>query len=113
MTIEESIQAVLGPLVSGRCYPLVAPDSHIKPYITYQVISAVNENSLSGDMGITNRRVQVDIYDVTYSSVKTLLGTVQAAMEGASFTCLQLSFRDLYDEEVKTFRESVDFSVWS
>ena len=67
------IQQQLFTLLSGateagtRVFPLVAPDGVPRPYIVYQRVSAISENVLSGDAGLTNTRFQIDVYSDTYT----------------------------------------------
>jgi hypothetical protein len=113
MTIEATIQSVLGALVTGRCYPMIAPDKTVKPYVVYQVISNVPEVTLDGVTDTENRRVQVDIYDRSYGAVKTLELAVKAAMEAATFINIPLSSRETYETDTQLYRVSIDYSIWT
>lgn len=110
--IEGDIQAVLAPLVTGGCWPLVAPELTPRPYIIYQVISNPTQNTLDGDAGISNRRVQVDVWADSYGAAKGLAASITAAMKTAPFVNIKIGDNDLYEPEVKIFRVSMDFSVW-
>lgn len=111
--IEGDIKALLATLVANRCYAVTPPPSCPKPYIIFQVISNVPDVSLDGPTGLSRRRVQVDAYGDTYEAVKTLEQQIFAAMAGAAFKTVPLVSRDLYEQEVKTFRITMDFSIWS
>lgn len=113
MSIEGSVQAVLAVLVAGRCYPLVAPDSPVTPYITYQVISNPALNVLSGDAGVSNRRFQVDVWADSYGAAKGLAASVTAAMASSALSNTKIGSHDQYEAEVKIYRVSMDFSVWA
>ena len=116
MSLEGDIQTLLAPLVSGRCYPLNAPDPVAKPYIVYSVVSDVTENTLDGDSGMSNTRVQVDVYGKSYGEAKGLAGkagTVKTAMAGAAFSNIHLASRDLYENDTQLYHVAMDFSVWS
>lgn len=114
MAVEGSIQSVLGALVSGRCYPVVAPDKTDRPYITFQVVHNVPLASLDGPSGQSRRLVQVDIWGESYASVKGIEQQASAAMAAATqFVSVPQPSRDLYDEEVKLFRSNMEFSVWN
>jgi hypothetical protein len=117
MSLEGDIQTLLAPLVSGRCYPLNAPDPVTKPYIVYSIVSEVTENTLDGDNGMSNSRVQVDAYGTSYGQVKGLAGkagTIKAAMAGATtFSNIHLANRDLYENDTQLYHVAMDFSVWS
>lgn len=111
--IEQSLYSVLSSVASGRVYPLIAPDNVEKPYIIFQVVSAMPENTLADGVGITNFRMQIDCYDKTYAGVKTLAESVKTAMSNASFTNLQLMGQDFFESDVKLYRVSMDFSIWA
>lgn len=114
MAIEGDIQALLAPLVSGRCYPLVNTSTAIvKPYLTFQVVSNVPTVSLDGPSNLENRRVQIDVWADTYGAAKSLEATIKTTMQGSSFVNIPLLTQDFYEEETKLYRVSMDFSVWS
>ncbi|MFZ5762836.1 MAG: DUF3168 domain-containing protein [Thermodesulfobacteriota bacterium] len=114
MAIEGSIQSVLAATVSGRCYPMVAPDNTDRPYITFQVVSNVPEVSLDGPSGQSRRLVQVDVWGESYASAKGIEQQVAAAMAAATaFKSIPLMSRDLYEDEVKIYRVNMEFSVWN
>ncbi len=113
MAIENDIYSVLSPLVGGRVYPLITPEEPTKPYIVYQVVSNVSQVSLSGPTGLSRRRVQVDVYDLTYAGMKGLEPQVESAMAGAAFQGIPILYHEVYEPLVKLFRNIMEFSVWS
>lgn len=113
MAIEGTLQTLLAALVSGRCYPLNAPDPVDKPYITFQVVSNIPSVSLDGPNGTENRRMQIDIWDKTYGGAKALELSVKAAMVSAVFTNIPLSTGDLYESETQLYRVTMDYSIWT
>jgi hypothetical protein len=110
--IEQTLAALLGPLVSMRVYPLVAPDSPVTPYIVYQNIANSPENTLADGVPINNTRMQIDVYDKTYAGVKALAASVVAAMAGASFTNVPGINQDLYEADVRLYRVLMENSIW-
>lgn len=113
MSLEGDLQAILAALVSGRCYPLMAPDNVAKPYITFQTISDIQENDLRGFAGISKRRIQVDVYTTTYGATKALAASVKSGLAASSLGSLHLTSQDLYEPEVQLYRVSMDFSMWA
>lgn len=113
MSTELTIQTALAALVSGRCYPLNAPDPVVKPCIVYQVISDVQTNSLDGFSGLSNKRIQVDAYATAYGAVKALASSVKAAMSTALPESVHLSSQDLFENDTQLYRITMDFSDWS
>lgn len=114
MAIEGQIQALLGALVSGRCYPIVNTSTDIvSPYITFQVVAATPEVTLSGPSGTENMRVQVDVWAETFGGSKLLASQVKAAMQTASFVNVPVMSQDRYEEVTQEYRVSMDYSIWS
>jgi len=111
MAVEGDIHTILAALVSNRCYALVAPESAARPYIVFQVISNPTLNDLDGDVGISNRRFQVDVWADTYGAAKALGKTAATSLTAAGH--LKLGDNpDQRDAETKTFCASSDYSVW-
>ena len=117
MSIEATIQTALGALVGGRCYPLVAPDPVVKPYIVYGVVTDVDENLIDdNNTGLSHARYQIDVYTTSYGATKALggkNGTIKAAWIAAFPRSVRLSYRELYEADTQLYRITMDFSVWS
>lgn len=112
MTPDDIFNALKG-LVQNRVHPLVAPDKPATPYIVYQRIASVPENTLSDGVPIDQTRLQVDSYADDYLSVQNLATSVKAAMAAAfPQSTLQLE-QDLYEQDTKLFRVMHDYSIWS
>ena len=113
-----SIQEQLVTLLSGqtdaatRIYPMVAPTGTAKPYIVYQRISAISETVLSGDSGLTNTRMQIDVYADTYQSAQHTADQIEALMAGWSVQNVSVLAQDLYEDAVQLHRVQADFSIW-
>lgn len=109
MALEGDIQAALGALVSGRCYPLVNTNTAIvSPYITYQVISSSPNNiSIEED----RVRVQIDLLAKTYGEVKALRNSAKAAMNAFKNSARIMDF-DGYEPASKEFRATLEYYIW-
>jgi len=113
MAVETIIQTALATTVSGRCYPVVAPDNVAKPYITYQVISNIPTVTHDGATGTENRRMQIDLWCSTYAEQKALETSVKAAMAAAACIKVPISTADLYEPDTKLFRSLMEHLIWS
>lgn len=112
-TIDERIQSLLAPLATGGAHQDIAAQGTVTPYIVWlQVISTTN-NNLAGASNVQNLRLQIDCYAKTQAARKALELAVIAAMGSATFSNVQLTSQNLYEQEVKLFRAMLDFSVWS
>jgi hypothetical protein len=114
MTIESSVQTLLGALVSGRCYPVINTTIVItRPYITYQVISGGPLLALANSANPEEMSMQIDIWDSTYGGAKTLAQSVKTAMLGASFANVQTMDQDMYEGVSKEYRVMLEYSIWA
>lgn len=112
MSAEANVYAALSGLTTvypGVCTAEPPPSS----YAVYQRIASVPELTLAGGTpGMTWVRMQIDAYARSYPAVKALADSLRAAMQAAGFTNHQDNEMDLYEQEVKYFRVTMDFMVW-
>jgi len=111
MSLESSLQTLLGGLVSGRCYPMVAPAGTATPYICFQNISGspfVINAVTSG-----NPKIQIDIIGTGYSQVKTLAASVRAALLISSLANSQEMEFDDFTEETRSYRVIMQYEFWT
>lgn len=113
MTVQESLYTALQATVGGRLYPLVAPAPVTLPYAVYQVISQVPQNVLSDTPGLFNTRLQVDVFARLYSECQTLKASVRSAMaSGFGNSAKEILTQDLFEDDARLHRVSMDWSVW-
>ncbi len=114
MTIAEQIVVMLsgGTAAGVRVYPLTAPDDVAKPYITYQRISSNSEIVLSGDSGLTNTRMQIDVYATTYAEATSIAAQIDVLMSAWTVQNVSVLLQDFFEDQVKLFRISHDYSLW-
>jgi len=112
--IEQSVQALLNPLASGGCWPLVVQDGVDPPYLTYQIVAAAPQNTVDDPVpGVRHYRFQVDAYESTYEAMKTLKNAVLGAMQGASFANICVMEVETYDSDNKRFVCTMDFNLYA
>ena len=63
--------SAVSSLVGSRIYPLVRPQGDALPAIVYQRISTVPVNSLDGDSGLDEVRIQIACVAPTYAQAKS------------------------------------------
>lgn len=114
-TLIEDVQAVLAPLASGGSwYAVNTAEPPTYPYITFMRIVSVSNYTFAGPTDLQNTRVQVDVVSRSISEAQAIETAVEAAMAAASaFASVQISQQDIYEPDVKAYRCSADFSVWS
>jgi hypothetical protein len=114
MSVEADLFAVLGPLVSNRAFPDVAPDGVAKPYITYQQVGGDVVNFLNGVPDKRNGRFQINVWAATRSAASTLIRQVEDAVR-LSTTLRATSEGGAvaeYEDELKLYGARQDFSIW-
>lgn len=121
MTFASEFRAALGAsgdlkaLVLEQIYPLTLPKGATFPAIAYTVITAIPQSDLDGhDKGLWINRVQVDVYGSNYDEAQAVALLVKAALQDPPSTtlkCLLESQSDLFEEQKRVPRVSMDFSV--
>lgn len=116
-TLIEQIQTALDPTVAGGSFyavnTLEMNEATVFPYLTFLFVSSSTNNTLAGATDLQNARVQVDVYATDPASLDSSGKAVLAAMAAAPFTNVQLTSQDGYEDQVRLYRRSLDFSVWS
>lgn len=110
MSILTDIQATIGALVSGRCYPLISPEKPVAPYAVYFQVANAPEVTMETTVPVENTRLQVDIFAKTYAESQSLADQIRTAM--MNLGAVPLLAVDLYEQEVKLYRVAQDFSIW-
>lgn len=96
-----------------KVYPMAAPDQTLAPFITYQRISATNENVLDGGkVNLCNTRVQIDIYSKTYAQAISIASAVDGVMCTGFPQIVSLQAQDIYESEVDLYRVLAQYSIW-
>ena len=95
-----------------RVYPVQAAQGAALPRVTFQRASTAPSNTLTGNGGNDQVRVQVDCWASSMPGVSALALQVRQLMEAAPFKAqLQGGFDD-YEPDTKVFRRSMDFRCW-
>ena len=111
-TTESTIQSTIGALVGGRCYPADNPAYEGgQTYVIYNVI--FEQDLVVTQDGQTEKRIQIDVYGPTYSTVKSLSNAVKSAMDGLSgYATAMIQRFDDYEEVTREFKHTLEFYVW-
>lgn len=113
MAVQETLYTALQSLVGGRLFPVVAPSTVTLPYAVYQVISQVPQNVLADTPGLYNTRIQVDVFARLYSEGQTLKASIRSAMaSGFGNSAKEILTQDLFEEDARLHRVTMDWSVW-
>lgn len=102
--------ATLNTLISGRIYPLVAPQNVVKPYITYRVIAGKKIQCLGGKIFKGDYRMQLDCFALSYSNAKAISQAVKNCLIGF-MSSNSINIIDDYEDETQLFRQIIDFKI--
>lgn len=112
MSLESDLTALLSPLVGGRVYPLTAPNTTTKPFITYQQVGGRSVAFLeSGVVGKRNARVQINCWSDEFQEVANLARAVSDLLMVNHAYPLGEPIHE-YADGVKLYGTTHDFSVW-
>lgn len=123
--IYEILAAAAGvtAIVGSNIYPVLMPEEAPYPALTYFTVDADEIHTLDRTSGLVHQRFQVDAWANDYSTAKTLMKQVRAALEAAYGTIvtplgdvdidgiLRDNERDLYEDKTRTHHCAGDFLV--
>ena len=114
MIVGPQIYQLLATLVNDRVYPMIVPEGSIKdtPYIVWQVVSSVPDNTIDGATGHEWIRLQIDVYDKSYDNAVQLSNDVLAVINSNIQTTDYFGTQQMYDADAKLFRQSIDIGLW-
>ena len=114
VTLTQEIQSLLAPFTSGGAhYAINEAETLSYPYIVWQRIISVPTVDLAGPADLQNTRIQVDIFSRYVSEAHAVQLSVQAAFAAWTKPNVPLSVQDMYENEVKAYRTSLDYSIWA
>ena len=103
---------VLAGIATGGVWNLRAAQNTPAPYIVWQRIVAVVNNSTTGASNLQNMRVQIDAYAPDALTAATLGESIQIAMAESAINNVCLSAQDFFEDDTHLYRVSQDFSLW-
>lgn len=114
MSLEATLYTLLGPLVGGRCYPDVSPDSATFPLIVYQQVGGQAVDFIEGKLpDKDNARVQVHVWAKTRLEASQIAHSARVALvEGSAKANTLGAAVSLYESAMKLYGARQDFSVW-
>lgn len=109
------LHASITQYVGDRIEPMIRPQKEAPDSITYERVAGVPQTNLEGDNGgLQNIRMQVDIWTKKYDRARLIAEAVRLRMQTAAttFTSVLILDQDLYEDDTRLFRVSMDFSCW-
>ena len=97
----------------GVWYAINTTEPPVFPYITMLRVSSTPNVSLQGQSVLQNTRLQIDIYSRQISEAAAIETALESLMVGLSVTNVPLTSQDFYEQDVRAFRVSKDYSLWA
>lgn len=88
--LENQLNTVLSPIFSDEVYPIQHPDivgdsdSVTNMFAIWSIVGGQSLNQLEGDNPISRVRVQVSIYSLDYTEMKTAQAALNSEMQAAN-----------------------------
>lgn len=114
--LVEDVYTLLSTLApAGGVWPMVnSAGAPAYPYIVFQRVVSVDNVALGGRSVMQNTRLQIDVYALSYLQADALATAIDSAFASwALWQNVPIAQQDLYEDSVKAFRISRDYSVWS
>lgn len=106
--------AAITAIVGTRAYAVMAPQRPAMPYLFWQRIAAVPQDSHDPLAQLVEYTVQITCTAATHAAASALRDAVKGVFEGnhAAGPATWSNEQDLYSDDVNVFSCSVDFSIW-
>jgi Protein of unknown function (DUF3168) len=114
--LEQQLQAALAATApaGGVWQDINTAEPPTYPYVVWQIVSSSINNSFAGPSDLQSSRVQVDVYSLSAAERRTLsVAAVAAMLAGPWPSCVQIDSQNLFEDAIRAFRKTMDFSVWS
>jgi len=104
--------------LSGRVFPMLAPQDDEKgnkvvpPFAVYTVVTDTESEDMSGDVGIVDVLLQVDVYSGNLPECKRIAKACRKALRTSEeITCTTESSGNGYEDETSLYRNSSDYRI--
>jgi len=122
-TLIQAVETLLDPIAAGGAWYGINPNEPLatdsvgrpKPYITFQRVVNADNVSLGGPSAMQSTRLQVDYFAPRIADAVALSKAGDNALLAgfvAPYACIPLTSQDLYEEPVRLWRVSRDYSIW-
>jgi hypothetical protein len=113
-TLIQDLQALLLPLTAGGAwYGANTQEPPTYPYISWVRISSSPNVTLQGPSALQNTRIQIDVFSLSATESKSISSALESAFNGSAITNVPLSSAVQYEDMVRAYRITKDYSVWA
>lgn len=112
---DATLAALIGGATAPRIYPVQAPQAATAPYVVWQGIGSLPDNTHSEASSATERMVQFACFAATQREALALREALVAAFDGVDLAngdngTLDDDNRDDFDEPANLYRADADFT---
>lgn len=98
--------------LNGRVYPLRAPAGTPSPFAVYSVINELENEDLSGDVGIADVLIQVDIYSKKLADCVRITKQSRSILRNSPETdCYTEDSMYEFEDDTELYRISSDYKI--
>ncbi len=109
---EEQFKAVLESVMPGKVFTPIAPAKTPEPYLIYQDVTSLPQNTMCGYANLDHTTYQVDSYAVTRREAKANMAAVLAALRAYDPQPTVENQQSLYEAETRLNRRMVQVNLW-
>lgn len=80
--MEEDLNTLMVSIAAGKLYWVRAPQKTARPYVILNVIDKPRGYTMKRQDGLTQSRVQADVYADSYSSAKAVARSIDTLLSG-------------------------------
>lgn len=99
--MEADLLALLAPIASGRSYYVRAPQGEPYPYLILNRASLVPNYTMAGASGLSQTRMQIDVYGNNWPSTVSTAQALQNLVSGFSGIVGSTRFQGIFIDAVR------------
>lgn len=109
--VTTAVEAVAG--LSGKVYPLNAPEGEPLPYVVYVSAGTTEDDSLSGWIGSFDTDMEINVLHRSYKGMKAMAREVVEALKGIQEAAVHIreDRPELYEEELGAYRKIIELRL--
>jgi|APFre7841882590_1041340.scaffolds.fasta_scaffold205635_2 hypothetical protein len=113
LAAQESPLSAWNQLIALRIYPNIGIQNPPLPYVVYHRVSTDDVNVTCGYTGLSNYRIQFDVYSTKISECYAAFSYLHQLLVESALKALRISQYGGWESETKLYRVTTDYSIWT
>jgi Protein of unknown function (DUF3168) len=109
---DAELYSVIAPALPNKVFKALAPMQTREPYVIYAMVTAVPQNTLCGYMQADEVHYRIDSYATTEAEAAAIMERIKRYLRAAADPPLVWSEQELYEQDTRIHRRSIDVSTW-